>query len=571
MSATLENFNSSSANGDVSEKTVHAEKSSPTTRNVQTQHGDYQITDEGNIFLIAACLWPKATEIVKESIVQPEETDVTDSSETHQTVWIEPFANGNSSVEVVENIESNKLSEKRKASDEPEAEIAAKKPKRGGRQIIRPGFSEERYDETSYYIQNGLRKVYPYYFTFTTYTKGRWVGETVLDIFSREFRAQSADVYEKCIQNGTLTVNNVAVPTDYKLKQNDLLANIVHRHEVPVLNKPIQIIHIDDDVVVINKPSSIPVHPCGRYRHNTAVFILARDYGLKDLRTMHRLDRLTSGLLLFGRNVQKARQTEQQIRTRLVQKEYVCRVDGEFPDGLIESNEPIEVVSYKIGVCRVSQNGKECKTTFEKLSFNGQTSVVLCRPRTGRMHQIRVHLQYLGYPISNDPLYNHTAFGPLKGRGGDIGGKTNEQLVNDLAEIHNAENWLGAENDDDGCCGVPSDADTKTNSSDSTESSIGDCENFASTETEMNPNELKCSTNQSVATQTSYEVPNNHFDASKITTDENCVECRMNYRDPKPKDLVMYLHALKYSGPGWSYETPLPEWANENYIDKLDA
>lgn len=64
--------------------------------------------------------------------------------------------------------------------------------------------------------------------------------------------------------------------------------------------------------------------------------------------------------------------------------------------GIIECKESIEVVSYKIGVCKVSPKGKECTTTFQKLGYNGQTSVVLCKPRTGRMHQIRVHLQYLG-------------------------------------------------------------------------------------------------------------------------------------------------------------------------------
>lgn len=62
----------------------------------------------------------------------------------------------------------------------------------------------------------------------------------------------------------------------------------------------------------------------------------------------------------------------------------------------IECNEPIEVVSYKIGVCKVSPTGKDCRTEFTRLSYNGKTSVVLCRPHTGRMHQIRVHLQYLG-------------------------------------------------------------------------------------------------------------------------------------------------------------------------------
>jgi 23S rRNA-/tRNA-specific pseudouridylate synthase len=64
--------------------------------------------------------------------------------------------------------------------------------------------------------------------------------------------------------------------------------------------------------------------------------------------------------------------------------------------GVIECKEPIEVVSYKIGVCKVSPKGKDCLTKFEKLGYNGTTSVVLCKPLTGRMHQIRVHLQYLG-------------------------------------------------------------------------------------------------------------------------------------------------------------------------------
>lgn len=78
-------------------------------------------------------------------------------------------------------------------------------------------------------LLTGLRKVYPYYFTFTTFTKGRWVGEKILDVFAREFRAHPAEEYERCIKAGTLTVNYEKVPIDYKLKHNDLLANIVHR------------------------------------------------------------------------------------------------------------------------------------------------------------------------------------------------------------------------------------------------------------------------------------------------------------------------------------------------------
>ncbi|KAA0187641.1 hypothetical protein HAZT_HAZT000512 [Hyalella azteca] len=97
------------------------------------------------------------------------------------------------------------------------------------------------------YGHAGLRKVYPYYFTFTTFTKGRWVGEKILDVFAKEFRAHPAEeyvsvmrvsvmcvvcvsvMYERCIKSGTLTVNYERVDTDCRLKHNDLLANIVHR------------------------------------------------------------------------------------------------------------------------------------------------------------------------------------------------------------------------------------------------------------------------------------------------------------------------------------------------------
>ncbi|XP_063358895.1 pseudouridylate synthase RPUSD2-like isoform X1 [Cydia amplana] len=504
--------------------------------------------------------------------------------------------------------------EKRKADDtDINKDLKKAKLETKALKAKRPGFTDDRYNETSYYIENGLRKVYPYYFTFTTFTKGRWVGEKILDVFAREFRAHPAAEYERCIRAGTLTVNYERVDPDYRLKHNDLLANVVHRHEVPVTSQPITLVHIDEDIVVVNKPASIPVHPCGRYRHNTVVFILAKEYNLKNLRTIHRLDRLTSGLLLFGRSPKKARQMEHQIRNRQVQKEYVCRVDGEFPEEEIECLEAIEVVSYKIGVCKVSAKGKDCSTVFKRLGFNprSNTSVVLCKPKTGRMHQIRVHLQYLGYPVVNDPLYNHPVFGPLRGKGGDTGGKTDEQLVRDLIAIHNAENWLGVDAADDDMLfskpvrddkGVEDDCDTGPTSRESSprlespapgvtpstvmtptlpspssaaeaplDSSPAVC-TLAPSPTPsaaMNDDSSDAKSDKvTVATQTgcaataTSSVSSASSSTDALSTDPHCYECRVRYRDPRPRDLVMYLHAWKYKGPGWEYETELPQWAS---------
>ncbi|XP_039281272.1 RNA pseudouridylate synthase domain-containing protein 2 isoform X3 [Nilaparvata lugens] len=473
-------------------------------------------------------------------------------------------------------------SEKRKASDEVDINKDLKKAKLETKALKakRPGFTDERYNETSYYIENGLRKVYPYYFTFTTFTKGRWVGEKILDVFAREFRAHPAEEYERCIRTGSLTVNYEKVDVDYRLKHNDLLANVVHRHETPVLAKRLRLVHVDEDIVALDKPCSLPVHPCGRYRHNTVVFILAKEYQLRNLRTIHRLDRLTSGLLLFGRTPKKARQMEQQIRNRQVQKEYVCRVEGQFPDEVVKICEPIEVVSYKIGVCKVSAKGKECSSTFHKLGYNPQsnTSVVLCLPHSGRMHQIRVHLQYLGYPVVNDPLYNHTVFGPEKGKGGRIG-KTDEELIRDLISIHNAENWLGMDGDSELSMFKPLfEDDDKVPSREPSP-----CENVSPQSQQQTPpcpvsvpalatlSPVAASTKVTVATQTGHEAPDLVFNAERMTSDPHCYECKVKYRDPKPSDLVMYLHAWKYRGPGWSYETELPEWARVDWTESEAA
>lgn len=249
-----------------------------------------------------------------------------------------------------------------------------------------------------------------------------------------------------------------------------------------------------------------------------------------------------------------------------VHKQYVCRVEGEFPEEEVVCSEPIEVVSYKIGVCKVSEKGKDCVTRFKRLSYNGKSSVVLCKPQTGRMHQIRVHLQYLGYPVVNDPLYNHVVFGPEKGKGGNIG-KTDQELVRDLISIHNAENWLGMDGDSEMSLFKPkldmeervSLSNDKDGSSPSSTPGLGE---------EEQQQQQEQSLKVTVGTQTGSEPPDSSFTNDKMTVDPHCYECKVKYRDPKPSDLVMYLHAWRYCGPGWEYETPLPAWAASDWTEE---
>ncbi|KAK7904355.1 hypothetical protein WMY93_016962 [Mugilogobius chulae] len=467
----------------------------------------------------------------------------------------------------------------KRKNDEPEQKEERRRGKRrrgaGGR-TLRPGeryipppqkrnpgvsFSQEHFNETSYYFENGLRKVRPYYHDFKTYCKGRWIGKSLLEVFKSEFRAESIEYYQKAAREGRIRLNDTPVDDlSIVLRNNDHMRNTVHRHEPPVVGRPMEILADDGEVLVVNKPASIPVHPCGRFRHNTVIFILGKEQGISELHTVHRLDRLTSGVLLFARNLETSKRLDQLVRDRQLVKEYVCRVEGEFPEGKITCEEPIMVVSFKIGLCRVDSKGKECRTVFERLSFNGKTSVVRCLPLTGRTHQIRVHLQYLGFPILNDPIYSSSAWGPHRGKGGMVG-RTNEELLLALVEEHRSHESLHL-------LDIPEDAVVEVEE--------GKTESVCKTEDTGGANHTSshgASDHLGASPATCDRIKNNdpigenpikNSDTDSTTTraitsnsdiDHLCSECKLVRADPTEKELVMYLHALRYKGPDFEYST----------------
>ncbi|KAF2251965.1 pseudouridine synthase [Trematosphaeria pertusa] len=387
-----------------------------------------------------------------------------------------------------------------------------------------------------YYLEDGLRKVKPYHFTYNTYCKQRWRGREILDIFASEFRDRPTEYYEKAIIEGRVVLNGKPVPsTKTIVKNGDIISHTLHRHEPPSTAKPIGIVHEDDDLIVIDKPAGIPVHPAGRYNFNSVIEIMRADrgYGWNPL-PCNRLDRLTSGIMFIGKHRQAAEDMSAQIRERTVKKEYITRVVGEFPEGEVVCEKPILQISPKLGLNRVRANGKEARTVFKRLAYyppkddkeepvaqNGEHhpgmawkkmrgySIVRCFPITGRTHQLRVHLQYLGHPISNDPIYaNQRVFGPSLGRG------------------HSEEE---------------DDEDIMTRLSRMGKEDIADA----------------------VAYHDEMVDQYNKRKAEKMTG-ETCSVCDTPlYSDPGVHELGIYLHARRYhcEEGKWDYETGLPEWA----------
>lgn len=374
-----------------------------------------------------------------------------------------------------------------------------------------------------YYFEDGLRRVAPYHFTYNTNVKERWRGREILDIFKDEFRDRPEEYYKDAIETGKIQVNGKAVPgTTFKVKNGDVISHTLHRHEPPVTAQPIGIVHEDDDMIIINKPAGVPVHPAGRYNYNSVVEIMRaeRSHQWNPL-PCNRLDRLTSGVMFIGKHKKAAEKLTEQLMSRTIRKEYVARVKGEFPEGEVICDQPILQISPKLGLNRVRANGKQARTVFKRLAFyppkfsNGGEvkgegySIVRCLPLTGRTHQLRVHLQYLGHPITNDPIYaNRRVFGVNLGR---------------------------------------------ASSSDS------DDEDIMTRLSRMGKDEVA----EAVAYEDEMVDQYNRRKAEKMTG-ELCEICQTPlYSDPGPHELGIYLHARKYADAEgrWSYETPLPDWA----------
>lgn len=174
----------------------------------------------------------------------------------------------------------------------------------------------------------------------------------------------------------------------------------------------IEIVFQDDDVLVVNKPAGLPIHPTARYHHNTLVEQLKKRFGA-DFRAdpAHRLDRETSGLLVCGKTLQACQRLMKSFMDGAVDKQYVAIVEGQPPLPEFEVDAPIAegTEAIRIAVRIDHAEGRAAKTRFvveKKFERDGAKFAVLrCFPITGRQHQIRIHAQHAGFPLVGDKMY----------------------------------------------------------------------------------------------------------------------------------------------------------------------
>lgn len=220
---------------------------------------------------------------------------------------------------------------------------------------------------------------------------------------------------EKLIERGDVLVNGrVQRKAGYRLREADAVEITFDQTApaaIPAIELPV--LHEDKHCVVINKPPGILTHAKGAFNPEATVatWLSSRVSGMSGERAgiVHRLDRATSGVMICAKTPEALSWLQKQFSQRKVKKTYAAVVQGDLANRQAVIDMPIERNPKKPQTFRVGSNGKRAVTGYQVLAANQRYSLLELAPATGRTHQLRVHLAYLGHPIVGDTLYGGAA------------------------------------------------------------------------------------------------------------------------------------------------------------------
>jgi 23S rRNA pseudouridine1911/1915/1917 synthase len=227
--------------------------------------------------------------------------------------------------------------------------------------------------------------------------------------------AWSRSQVQQWIKDGNVTVNNAPVKSNYKCNENDKILIEIPAPElldVEPEQMNLDIYYEDADVLVVNKPKGMVVHPAPGHSGGTLVNgLMAHCKDLSGINgvlrpgIVHRIDKDTSGLLMVAKNDMAHERLVEQLVNKTVTRRYKAIVHGVIPHDHGTIDAPLGRDPLERQRMAVVDNGKHAVTHFQVLDRFNQFTFVECVLETGRTHQIRVHMKYIGYPLVGDPKY----------------------------------------------------------------------------------------------------------------------------------------------------------------------
>lgn len=251
---------------------------------------------------------------------------------------------------------------------------------------------------------------------------------TRADVFLAAKLGVSRSNMQKLLEDGRVKRGEKITKANYKVRAGEMFVVDIPEPE-PIEAVPenilLDIIYEDDDVVVLNKARGMVVHPApGNYTGTLVNALLYHCSNLSGINSairpgiVHRLDKDTSGIMIVAKNDAAHISLSQQIQSKTAVRTYLAVVRGNIKtdSGTIETQIARDKTDRK-KMAVVKEGGRDAITDYEVLERFGKYTLVRCKLRTGRTHQIRVHMEYLGYPLVGDPKYSpmKTPFG-IKGQ-----------------------------------------------------------------------------------------------------------------------------------------------------------
>lgn len=250
-------------------------------------------------------------------------------------------------------------------------------------------------------------------------------GSKLIDFFHERFPFVSKEEWIRRIDNKWIHQDGVPLKADQIIETNQLIHHYSPRVVEPAVAGDVKVVQETEDWIVVDKPAPLPMHQGGRYYKNTLIYIL-KEMGYEDIKMVHRLDSVTSGLVLLAKNKATAITFRKMFEEGKVEKWYYAVIEGELKSE-VTVDVPIRRKRGFVFECGEQLEGsKPAKTILFPEEYCDGKTIVKCIPVTGRTHQIRLHLQYIGYPIVDDPIY---------GPGGDQSGK---QLQNSAISLRSS-------------------------------------------------------------------------------------------------------------------------------------